>query len=161
MAALLLTLLFWFVVFMIGWAEQGVLVVHTMEKHDVGLGFERRRAASRPVVRGRTVAKDDPTTAQGRSTSDGWETAYRILHAVNTPLPKTGETIDLLQRWLIRLADLPPEPASPQQRAMQAAQREIEETLAARSPFWILGTSLGFEFVVLACAAWVFCRRDF
>ncbi len=40
-------------------------------------------------------------------------------------------------------------------------QKEMQETLDRHSPFWILSISLGFEFVVLACAAWVFCRRDY
>ena len=76
-------------------------------------------------------------------------------------LPKTRDTIALLQRWLIRLADLPPASGDPQQQAMQAAQRDFQETLARRSPFWILGTSLAFELVVLTCAVWLFCRTDY
>ena len=40
---------------------------------------------------------------------------------------------------------------------MDELQRQTDATKAAK----IIGTSLGFEAVVLALAAWVFCRRDF
>jgi hypothetical protein len=33
--------------------------------------------------------------------------------------------------------------------------------LNKRPIWWIVGTSLGFEAVVLAVAAWIFCRRDY
>ena len=165
-AALLLTLLFWFVVFMLGQAEQSVLMFQTMERHGVmEVPVETHRPANRPEAggaSGRTVAKDDPAMAPEPSASGGLETARRILHAVNTVLPKTRETIALLQRWLVRLADLPQETDEP--TAAGHAGRcsgSSRKSLYRRSPFWILGTSLGFEFVVLACAAWVFCRRDF
>ena len=85
----------------------------------------------------------------------------QILHGVMTVLPKTTATIELLQRWLIRLADLPKQPASGEEMAIQAAQRELVEALYQRSPSWIMGTSLGFELVMLGLAAWLFCRRDF
>jgi hypothetical protein len=76
-------------------------------------------------------------------------------------LPKTRETVALLQSWLIRLADLPPQSANPEEQTVRAFEMKLHDTLQRRSPFWILGTSLGFEFVVLAYATWVFCRRDF
>jgi len=76
-------------------------------------------------------------------------------------LPKTSETISLLERGLVRFANLPPQQASRQERDMLAAQQEFKEILYHRSPLWIVGTSLGFELVVLAWAAWIFCRRDF
>jgi ABC-type transport system involved in multi-copper enzyme maturation permease subunit len=164
-AALLLTLLFWFVVYSIGSAEQSILLFETMEKHHAGMGPDARSAsaglargsdASRPPADGEDVAAD-----REGSNAGGLEVAHRVLHAIMTVLPKTTETISLLQRWLVRLADLPAQPDSPQQQAMQSAQREFQEALYQRSPFWIVGTSLGFEVVVLALAAWVFCRRDF
>jgi hypothetical protein len=165
-AALLLTLLFWFMIYAVGQAEQTVMMMQTMEKHGV-MGF---RAAFRhgPAGSGASQGQRGPLVTVSNSAPDpsqsntaGLETTRQILHAVNTVLPKTTETIGLLQRWLIRLADLPKEPASPQQRAAQAARREFQEALYRRSPWWIVGTSLGFEFVVLAWAAGAFCRRDY
>ena len=40
-------------------------------------------------------------------------------------------------------------------------QRRVIEEVRGRSIFWILGTSLIFEFMILSLAAWIFCRRDF
>jgi hypothetical protein len=154
-AALLLTLLFWAIVSMVSQAEQSVLVFQTMERHEVEFTVQMQPPGGRGEAGGRAASQREP------SSNRGLETARRILGAVNTVLPKTRETITLLQRWLIRLADLPPMANDPQQRAMQAAQRDLQEVLDRRSPFWILGTSLGFELVVLVWAAWVFCRRDY
>ena len=44
---------------------------------------------------------------------------------------------------------------------MMAAQQEVIDVLRGRSIAWVVGTSLGFEAVVLAFAAMIFCRRDY
>ena len=163
-AALIFTLLFWSVVFMVRKAEHTVLMFQSMEQHGVNfadLQAETNRPARRPMAGGDKTAqsprKNAPATAREPATGGGLETAYRILRGINTVLPKTGETIDLLERLLIRLADLPPAtPDNSPQRAMQAAARDVEQALYRRSPFWI-----GFELLVLTYAAWVFCRRDY
>ena len=36
-----------------------------------------------------------------------------------------------------------------------------QEALNQRPLWWIIGTSLGFEAVILGIACWIFCRRDF
>ena len=88
------------------------------------------------------------------------DTAHDILYGVKTVLPKTSETVGLLERSLYDMADLPDELMG--QRGNQAeAQREIVETIRSRSVWWVVGTSLGFEALVLCCAAWIFCRRDY
>jgi hypothetical protein len=40
-------------------------------------------------------------------------------------------------------------------------QREMLEELRSRSVWWVVGTSLAFEAIVLLIAAWIFCRRDY
>ena len=47
-----------------------------------------------------------------------------------------------------------------QQLQREAAER-VQEDLDARSPWFIIGTSLGFEAVILLIAGWVFVRRDY
>jgi hypothetical protein len=42
-----------------------------------------------------------------------------------------------------------------------AEARKLDELLRQRSAGWILGTSCGFEAVVLGLSAWLFCRRDY
>jgi len=44
---------------------------------------------------------------------------------------------------------------------MQSLERDLMQVKYNLSPSSILGSSLGFELVVLACAAWIFCRRDY
>jgi hypothetical protein len=38
---------------------------------------------------------------------------------------------------------------------------EVQEQIKDRPVWWVVGTSLAFEAVVLGIACWVFCRRDF
>ncbi len=164
-AALLLTLLFWFLVYALGAAEQSVLMFQTMEKHSVTFRAHPRGASGNSA--GQDDGKGSNPTGDGaapdgeQSNSESLERAHRILHAIMTVLPKTTETISLLQRWLVSLANLQPQPANSQEQGMVAAQQELKEKLDQRSPLWIIGTSLAFEFVVLAWAAWIFCRRDY
>lgn len=162
-AALLLTLLFWFLVYALGAAEQSVLMFQAMEKHKVAFR-PQTQSASRDTGSGanRSVATDGGEAPDGDgSNSESLERAHQVLHAIMTVLPKTTETISLLQRWIVHLANLRPPPAAAQEQGFAAAAQEFQEKLAERSPLWIIGTSLAFEFVVLAWAAWIFCRRDF
>jgi hypothetical protein len=39
--------------------------------------------------------------------------------------------------------------------------QEFQQEVNSRSWGWIVGTSVGFECVMLALAAWIFCRRDY
>jgi hypothetical protein len=89
--------------------------------------------------------------------------AQRIVYGMKTVLPKTTETMGLLERCLIDQAELPKPPDDPDdnRRPQQRIGRKVEETLRGRSVSWIVGTSLLFELVVLSMAAWVFCRRDY
>jgi hypothetical protein len=110
----------------------------------------------------------------------------QLLVSIKTPLPKTAETVDLMSRWLIdpdpfmqaeeereqQRADrrarrgAPPRSNEPADNLMrytdepEVAQR-LQDEINARRFGWIVGTSLGFEIVVLGLAAWVFCRRDY
>jgi hypothetical protein len=44
---------------------------------------------------------------------------------------------------------------------MRRASAEANRQLMSRSTTFILGTSLGFEAVIISLAALLFCRRDF
>ena len=92
------------------------------------------------------------------------------FHIANTCLPKTSETIDLLSRLLEDYAGLM-RPAAPaddtvRQFGEMVGRGEFQERFdaeldASHGPFWIIGTSLGFEALVLGFAVWRFRRRDF
>lgn len=105
------------------------------------------------------------------------DTIHRWFYAAKTILPKTSETLGLLEREIVSISDL---------QGMRDAQREnqrerirvsdedrdlniepqgvaerMEDVLRSRSVWWVVGTSLAFEAAVLGIASWIFCRRDF
>ena len=102
--------------------------------------------------------------------------AHRYVLWVKTPLPKTGETVGVLERVL-----LPPEETAAQAKATregvsnrrrteEARDRQDEDIEAAqraanayrgRSLWWSIGTSTLFEAALLGFACWRFARRDF
>jgi len=170
-ASLLLTLVFWFGVFLVGTAENTLLMFKTMQKQGVDFaavqveahkkktsapGTTRPPAASPPAER-RKAAKADAS-----KDSPALEVAHRIVYGAKTVLPKTSDTIDLLERALVKVAQLPQQPpAGPETERMQAAQKDLIDILRGRSIAWVLGTSLGFEAFILFWAALIFCRRDY
>ena len=141
--------------------------LHLLEKQPA----DQRSPAARTSILDLTE-RIDKLRDDGRDAGDKLGTIQRIFYIIKTPLPKTDETIKLTERVLISLADLPevmggessPAPATnqpfdpvDQQRAAVSVVRKMRE----RSVAWVLGTSLGFELVVLAAGAWLFSRRDF
>jgi ABC-type transport system involved in multi-copper enzyme maturation permease subunit len=107
-----------------------------------------------------------------------------LIFNIKTPLPKTNETVTLMSRVLVG-----PDPilaiqqeqyqrreAWRQRRGGPATRQsdrlgqfmndpdvtaEAYVELNTRNLFWIIGSSLLFEGVILALAAWLFCRRDY
>ena len=92
-------------------------------------------------------------------------------------LPKTGQTIGLLDRWMsdqggFNLAaimrgemELEEEmqeinPTSHRARNMETMSR-LEDEYNSKSLWYVLGTSLLFEGFVLVICGWYFCRKDF
>jgi hypothetical protein len=135
LAALLLTMLFWLLCFSVGTAEVILLQWKT--------GVEQEAA-----MRGETGG-------QKVNAPRMW---HSIAFAVKTLVPKTGETIGLLDRWLITENDL-----KDLQRMAQAKDSDMraERNVRSRPVSWVVGTSLVFEGVILSLAAFIFCRRDY
>ena len=169
-AALLLTLLFWFMLYGIGTTEQTLLMFKTMDEQGVtwaALQQESRGAARPAMGRPEPPSRTGDASSANRPGADGQKdgpsslkVAHRVLYYVKTVLPKTTETIGLLERSLISLAELPNSPGEDMPRQMEVG-REVAETIRGRSVAWVVGSSLLFEFVVLAAAAFIFCRRDY
>ncbi len=101
---------------------------------------------------------------------------HAIMFAVKTLLPKTSETMNLLQRELLEDTELDRFREQAEERrarggfsttvagvrvSQRSIEREMKRVLDARGVPWILGTSLLFEAVLLAAASWMFVRRDF
>jgi len=206
-ASLMLTMLAWFFMFAVGSAENLMLLGQKaieQEVKDLDRSIQRRELAIERLRQRGTeidfatasaplqqlldrdrIDRDD--SLRGKANLDF---AHRIAMGVKTALPKTSETIGLLERWMVDLAELPAAPENaldmnmevdadvnaatsaaatrpggrPARRSndhMEQVQRTTEEALRSRSVWWVVGTSLIFEAFVLAIAAWIFCRRDF
>lgn len=181
-AALMLTLLFWFVIFLVHSAESTILTFTVLnEKQAEALSFQSNRMdealgklRSNPEADAQELESKEADLSQlkeriasNQKTLGYLGTAHSISLGVKTILPKTNETVGLLSRWLIDLAELPEveQSETPQDPfsggPAPGLEREIEERLRNRSLTWIVGTSVLFELVMLGLAAWVFVRRDF
>ena len=187
-AAILLTLLVWFLIFGLHAAETMVLLrqveaEHRIERAPDAAAYLRGRAEALEQGRAATGPGEDPRML--RELADALEarreadrdslptlrTAHSVMYGIKTVLPKTSETVALTERVLIRMADLPPvkatepspfQPDGDFEMMNQAViAREVTERIRARSAVWVVGTSLAFEAVLLALSAWIFRRRDF
>ncbi len=91
-----------------------------------------------------------------------WRTG---IYLGKTVLPKTQETIGLLDRWTVdqdairELGGPPPEDDALKVRA--EGQQATEDAYENRPLWWILGTSFAFEAFILGLALVIFKRRDF
>lgn len=103
---------------------------------------------------------------------------YGLVYGAKSVLPKTAETTGLLERYVIDLGKLdqlqaaaqPPEnqniridsdqPDDPHIDENEMGKR-VQQTILGRSEWWVVGTSLAFEVIILALAARSFCTRDF
>lgn len=208
-ASLLLTLLAWFLLFSLHTSEVGLLAFKLQAEKELARvrrqidGLDARSPASQAATKDAPTpdAGQDPSAGERKRLQDKYDAkasligtlgrVHRVLYGAKTVLPKTSETIGLLERVLIRTADLPGQKSpssadrppddweqaegdSPAPTAATAATRtgrsdnaaqgpgpELANTLRSRSVGWILGTSLAFEAVMLALGSWVFSRRDF
>ncbi len=203
-AALLLTLLFWFVL----WAVHGTEIIllraqlfdqqraahldhqianlqadladpttmpTTRSSADPNAPWWQRWLESAPVTRAGELAELNDLQKERDAITDRFGPAHRIVYLISQPLPKTAETIEILQRQLISRAELPaPEPeddSAPEQPGRQGFRQrgrgnsvvnaQVDIALRQRDAAGILGSSCAFEAVVLFLAVWLFCRRDY
>lgn len=170
-AALLVTILFWLFIFGVNAAESITLAGKTatelsleISQEDYDLAVE----AGDPIeVTGELQLKLDDDNDSFQT----WASVHKWFYLSKTILPKTDETIALLERLLRQNADLEiPQDNNDQQ--MQAfgtvnriSQRKFQERLQeitdSRSMTWVIGTSLLFEVGILGIACLWFGRRDF
>ena len=204
-AALLLTLLFWFMVWIVNTGDsvilsqrEGSIVQLEDRREDVEkqerfarARIEQLREEGKPIPgdadRPLPEGIDDPLVvmnpaltasrnrlAEGEESVEMWEAWYGRVFALKTILPKTQETIGLTERWLITQEEITEllgfgnemNEGRPQDEDAPAfADPRVSERVATimreRSLLWILGTSFGYEFVILGLCCVVFVRRDF
>ena len=211
-AAILVTLLIWMlVIFSVDATDQGIL------NQVKSLEVRRDAAAAAIQFNQRLLQRYESLTEEQQAANTGYQTAkagldqatsdlasreaslakWRQVHRwvliIKAPLPKTSETMAVLQRKLIDSAELDAwrdeitriqaDQAGNQARSRargdeeaaakreEEARRRAEQSMEAgeqmessyvnRSAWWSIGTSLGFETIMLAIACWIFIRRDF
>lgn len=195
-AALLMAGLFWFAIFVVQTAEQAFLGERVTEQLAAQIirndleSLDGQLAAARAKEGPLANGEADPNEALAERVADARrrleeterdEAWWRRMHAwafgLKTVLPKTAETMKLLERSLLSMGELEQfsEAAQEQgQRRFQFGQTvhgvrisqhriqtETEKEIRDRSPLWSVGTSLLFEACVLGLAGWIFARRDF
>jgi ABC-type transport system involved in multi-copper enzyme maturation permease subunit len=198
-ASLLLTILFWLLIFGVDVSEKATLtarIAGDMETTAYANRFvyndKERALAQEKKQAGDPAADQDLQRIQTeraaleekkRKSDPGRQnmaTAHRILYATKTFLPKTSETNSLLDRWLDVTDDIADERRERRAQRRRTGGwfptfsdrtevrvddpdvgREAEDQLRDRPVSWVIGTSLAFEAVVLALAAWIFVRRDY
>lgn len=206
-AALLLTLLFWILLFALNATDSVFVMQRERAKAEIEL-YTNREVSQLRLAEGQLKALKDMGTPltdengkfpeglsselevanpmlastrrkleEAKKSSKAWTRRSAILTNVRTVLPKTSETIKLLERYMLTKEDLSlltrqeqyestgvspvDENGEPRGISDQQAAQLTEEAFRERSVWWIVGTSLGFEAVVLGIACVVFARRDF
>jgi hypothetical protein len=111
---------------------------------------------------------------EARNDVDKWTMWSRLVFGVKTLFPKTSETTELLSRTLRKdlspfrsddqaeaTADTPVELTNLSPREQRELERRIMQEIDSRSLWWVLGTSIVSELVILAICCVIFVRRDF
>jgi ABC-2 family transporter protein len=113
-----------------------------------------------------TAREQLETNKSAYSTWSAWADRVSTLKLV---LPKTQETISLLERNLLAEDELDGfigmmqnmDEENNQSNGDSRINERITDVYASRTPLWILGTSFIFEGVILFFATLIFRRRDF
>jgi len=205
LASLLVTMLFWLLLFSLNTTDAALMVFKSAADQRVD---DQNRLIERNQ---QIIDANNKATTQPSSGNSAWElqlkgaqeklpeheaTAgklqwwYDLFRMIKAPLPKTGETVDLMTRWLVepeplmrvqaeshraqeerrearrqRNGDGPPPPPRDRGERLDPEDPEVMQRIQkeseARTAVKLIGSSLAFELVVLCVAAFIFCRRDF
>jgi len=114
---------------------------------------------------------------EARESFDQIEAWHRPTKWVLTVLPKTGQTIGLLDRWMSDnsgfdiaaimrgemdvFENMEEIDVTTHGARERETTRRLLEDYRGRSLWYVVGTSLLFEGFILAIAAWIFVRRDY
>ncbi len=185
-SAILLTLLFWLCIFGVHTTEVTLLTLKIADDNSAArldrqidatqnsLAEAKHSAATLPSDRNTRYVKMyqkelDSRLAERTNEHNPFTRPHEMFYEVKTLLPKTSETIDLLQRMLVQRTNLQSvndtRDDSPQQtvdfNGNPVDPREVQKQMRKRTVGWIVGTSVTFELIILTLAAWIFCRRDY
>lgn len=189
LTALLLTVLLWAGMFSVNLAEGILLRIHTdfivdaeQYEHDrdeyqatlAELEDTEDNASRRVRLEGRKMEAES-AAQEKRSNAAKLDPWISLVSALKYPTPKSGETIGLLDRWLSRdtditLNDILEGDVKMNEKGEWIPDRKGDDSIVnarlneeynSRSLWYVLGTSLAFEFVMLGLACVIFVRRDY
>ncbi|HWE95387.1 MAG TPA: hypothetical protein VG269_15575 [Tepidisphaeraceae bacterium] len=181
-AALLLGILLWLSCSLVQIGEQGLRLfrigfahsidrtereIRAIDSQKPSTGFFNVQAGLLRKTRDAKVEK----LALLRSRYQTVRLVHNIARGIDLVIPKTRETNDLLDRRLISDKEVldaqaslrrpGPPPFDIDYRDLSDADSQVNLEGRHRSAFYILGSSLACELVLVSLAAWIFCRRDY
>lgn len=187
-AALLLTLLFWAFLAVVDRVEPAMLTFQNIYEAQSQAQQEQAAEADQALSRAQQNPKQAAVLGALRQDSDSahheaddtahtarvFKNIHAVIYGIKTVTPKTTDTIGLLERYIFTneqeaslAAGVDPDrpndrmdPGQPGAETMAGAKKTVQD-LRSRSPWWIVGTSLVFEAVIVVWAMWIFCRRDY
>ena len=169
-ASLLVTMLFWFFIFGVNSGE--AITMAGMTANEIS-SEQSQGDLDEAVEAGDPIEVTDPLTERlerDLANLATWDFVHDIFFGFKAALPKTDETVELLARILRDNAGMAAEDENESRGRMFGVSQRIsvrefesrmQEKRDSRGYFWIIGTSLIFECLVLAFACWRFSRRDF
>jgi ABC-type transport system involved in multi-copper enzyme maturation permease subunit len=168
-ASLLVTILFWLFIFGANSAESVTLIGRTSAQMSLEYAQEEFEIAEEdgdPTM----IPEVEKNLAEAQDAFDTWDTVYQWFYWTKVILPKTNETIGLLERMLRQNAGMDIEATEedenirvfgPTRISRREFEQRVQDEIDSRSVTWVLGTSLLFEAFILSFACWRFSRRDF
>jgi ABC-type transport system involved in multi-copper enzyme maturation permease subunit len=210
-AALLITVLMWFLLFVVNATEAGFLSAkieqeYWVDYHDARIAFSEPRAQAlraqieaaeadpevevsprdpRRLERAESMLEESrEQLAERQESLEGVTKWHDRIMLAKSFVPKTGETIGLLDRRLLDIdalnaalgtsatdeidddLDEEEETAEEARRtrgagAIPTREARMQDAYRSRSMVWIIGTSLVFEGILMLISIVLFARRDF
>jgi len=119
-----------------------------------------------------SLVRKETALAEREKSAETWNSWFRFTYLAHAILPKTGETKDMMVRWsdpngdISRFVDAMGSGGrnqdGPVRGPSRRIQRQMEQVLRQQNtPWYVFGTSLAFEAIVLGAACVIFARRDF
>lgn len=186
LASLLAALALWGAVLVVGITEGGLLAFKIGAENPVPLRerdvearelqlSEAKKNSTDPADYARLekrLADARTALAEQRASAETMNKWYGMAYTAKTLLPKTGETKDLLLRAVITDREMEQmvnmaEDSDNRNRGGpfgptdMKAMRQAEKVAKSRSLWWVIGSSLVFEALIVGWACRIFAKRDF
>ena len=187
-ASLLITGIFWMTLFSVNAAE-GVLT-GIMTSQQVQVERYQESIAKQQIEIEAIIAKspddfriesrqakiEEMTNENIQATEllDTLEAFHKPISWILTVLPKTSQTISVLDRWLRSddgfdlsaimggdMSDIKEIDPTNHMAVRRETERRMQDEYDGRSLWYVIGTSLIFEGLILWIASFIFCKRDF